>query len=68
MCGLALFLFVMFLFEAVAVVLMSRLMARGRKREKDWKIMVDDLLTAHGTLHAIAMRNSESPLERERTG
>ena len=49
MCGLALFLFVIFLFEAVAVVLMSRLMARGRKREKDWKIMVDDLLAARAT-------------------
>jgi Na+-transporting methylmalonyl-CoA/oxaloacetate decarboxylase gamma subunit len=45
MCGLAVFFAVMFLLEAIAVALMSRLMARGRKREKDWKILVDTMLT-----------------------
>jgi Na+-transporting methylmalonyl-CoA/oxaloacetate decarboxylase gamma subunit len=49
MCGLAVFLFVLFLIEGVAVALMSRLMARSRKREKDWKTMVDDLLAARAT-------------------
>jgi Na+-transporting methylmalonyl-CoA/oxaloacetate decarboxylase gamma subunit len=41
MCGMAMFLLVLFIFQTCMVLVMQRLLSRSHKRQAEWKAMVD---------------------------
>jgi Na+-transporting methylmalonyl-CoA/oxaloacetate decarboxylase gamma subunit len=43
MCGMAMFLLVLFIFQTCMVLAMQRLLSRSHKRDAEWKAMVERL-------------------------